>query len=67
MGRAERAKSGLWHGGGYRPYGYNYIDGHLVVNDIEAVMVREVFDLFLKKNANQRHCHYHQGALRSLS
>ena len=49
MGRAERAKAGLWHGGGYRPYGYDYVDGHLVVNAIEAVMVREVFDLFLKK------------------
>lgn len=49
MGRAERAKAGLWHGGGYRPYGYNYVNGHLVVNDLEAVMVREVFDLFLAK------------------
>ena len=49
MGRVERAKAGLWHGGGYRPYGYDYVDGHLVVNAIEAVMVREVFDLFLKK------------------
>ena len=49
MGRAERAKAGLWHGGGYRPYGYDYVDGHLVVNAVEAVMVREVFDLFLNK------------------
>lgn len=49
MGRAERAKAGLWHGGGWRPYGYNYTDGHLSVNPAEAVMVRDVFDLFLKK------------------
>ena len=49
MGRAARAKSGLWHGGGWRPYGYNYIDGKLVVNPTEAVVVHDVFDMFLRR------------------
>lgn len=49
MGRIERAKNGLWHGGGYDPFGYNYIDGQLVVNEFEASIVKEVFHLFIDK------------------
>lgn len=49
MGRIERAKNGLWHGGGYDPFGYDYINGQLIINEYEASIVREVFDLFLKK------------------
>lgn len=45
-GRVERAKDGLWHGGGYDPIGYDYIDGELVVNHQEASQVRRVFDLY---------------------
>ncbi len=47
MGRMERAKEGLFHGGGNAPIGYDYIDGRLVVNQYEAMQVREVFDLYL--------------------
>lgn len=47
MGRTERAKNGLWHGGGFRPFGYNYIDGKLIVNDFEALQIREIYDLYL--------------------
>lgn len=47
MGRIGRAKNGLFHGGGNAPAGYDYIDGHLVINEYEAVMVREIFDRFL--------------------
>lgn len=47
LGRAERARAGLWHGGGWRPFGYDYVDGRLVVNELEAVAVREVYALFL--------------------
>lgn len=47
MGRIGRAKNGLFHGGGNAPTGYDYIDGHLVVNELEAIQVREVFDRFL--------------------
>ena len=47
MGRMGRAKAGLFHGGGFRPFGYDYIDGHLTVNEVEAMIVREIYDLFL--------------------
>jgi site-specific DNA recombinase len=47
LGRIERAKEGLYHGGGY-PVGYDYIDGKLFINEYEAMQVREVFDLYLK-------------------
>lgn len=45
-GRVERAKDGLWHGGGFDPIGYDYVNGELVVNQQEAAQVRRVFDLY---------------------
>lgn len=49
MGKQERAKAGLYHGGGnYHPYGYDFIDGKLVVNEYEAMQIRELFDLYLQ-------------------
>lgn len=48
MGRIARAKDGYFHGGGYIPLGYDYTDGELVINDYEAMQVREIYDLFLK-------------------
>lgn len=48
MGRIGRAKKGLWRGGSNPPIGYDFIDGHLIVNEYEAMQVREVYDLFLK-------------------
>lgn len=50
MGRAARASSGLWRGGAGAPTGYDYIDGHLVINEYEAMQIRTVFDLFLSGN-----------------
>lgn len=47
MGRAERAKNGLWHGGGYRPVGYDYIDGRLVVNPTEKLLILDAYEMFL--------------------
>lgn len=47
MGRIERAKDGLFHGGGFTPVGYDYIDGRLKINEYEAMQVRKVFELFL--------------------
>lgn len=61
MGRTERAKEGLWKGGGVAPIGYNYLESEnqLVVNDYEAMQVREAFDLFVNHgytiNAIQKH------------
>ncbi len=47
MGRIERAKDGYFHGGGFTPIGYDYVDGNLVINEYEAMQVRKVFELFL--------------------
>lgn len=53
MGRIGRSKSGLFHGGGNAPKGYNYINGHLEINTVEAEQVKEIFSLFLSgKNVN---------------
>jgi len=47
MGRIGRGKAGYYHGGGISPTGYDYMDGQLVVNEYQAVQVREVFQRFL--------------------
>jgi site-specific DNA recombinase len=47
MGKLARAKEGLWGGGANSAIGYDYIDGHLVVNDYEAVQVRKIYALYL--------------------
>lgn len=53
MGRIGRSKAGYFHGGGNAPTGYDYKDGLLVVNEYEAMQVRELFDLFVSgKSAN---------------
>lgn len=48
MGRIGRSKAGYFHGGGNAPKGYDYIDGKLVVNEYEAMQIRELFDMFLQ-------------------
>lgn len=47
MGRVERAKDGYFHGGGFDPIGYDYVDGHLVINDYEAMQVKEIYKMFM--------------------
>lgn len=47
MGRVARAKTGLYHGGGYIPIGYEYEDGKLIVNPYEAEQVRKIFEWYL--------------------
>jgi len=54
MGRTERAKEGLFHGGGYIPIGYDYVDGKLIVNEYEAMQVRELFKLYLEGNGTDK-------------
>lgn len=48
MGRIGRAKSGHFHGGGNAPVGYDYVNGELIVNDYEAIQVRELYERFAK-------------------
>ena len=48
IGREARAKGGKWHGGSVPPVGYDYTDGQLIINDFEALQVREIFKLYLE-------------------
>lgn len=47
MGRIGRAKTGKYSGGGIPPFGYEYTNGELIINESEAVQVRIIYDLFL--------------------
>lgn len=47
MGRIGRSKAGYYHGGSSIPTGYDYKDGLLVVNEYEAMQVRELFAKFI--------------------
>lgn len=49
MGKEARAKEGKWGGGSTEPIGYNYDipNDLLIVNDYEALQVRELFDMFV--------------------
>lgn len=46
MGREGRAKEGKFHGGGYAPIGYDYVDGELKINEFEAMQIREIHKLY---------------------
>lgn len=48
LGRRGRTKKGLWRAGSNVPTGYDYIDGHLVIREDEAVQIRKIFELFLQ-------------------
>lgn len=47
MGRVGRAKKGLWRAGSNVPIGYDYKDGHLIINDGEAEQVRLIYQMFI--------------------
>lgn len=51
MGKEGRAKEGKWHGGGYVPIGYDYIDGELIINAFEAMQIREIHKLYQEGKA----------------
>lgn len=46
MGRIARAKNGFYHGGSIAPTGYDYIEGQLVINENEAIQIRDLFERF---------------------
>ena len=55
MGRVERAKEGLFHGGSYYPIGYDYgADGHLAVNEYEAAQVRKIYEWYLDGSSPEK-------------
>jgi len=47
MGKLARAKEGLFHGGGYYPIGYDYINVRLVPNEYEAAQVQKIYEWYL--------------------
>lgn len=51
MGKQARAEEGKWGGGSTEPVGYDYSieDDMLYVNEYEAMQIREIADLFLKR------------------
>ena len=46
-GRKQKAAKGEWNGG-FAPYGYDLIDGSLVVREDEAVVIRELYRLYVE-------------------
>lgn len=46
-GRKQKASKGEWNGG-FAPYGYDLIDGSLVVREDEAVVIREMYRLYVE-------------------
>ncbi len=44
-GRIQKAREGKWNGG-FAPYGYMLVDGHLEINEEEAEAIRIIFDLY---------------------
>lgn len=48
LGRRGRTEKGLWRAGSNVPTGYDYIDGHLVIREDEAIQIRKIFELALK-------------------
>lgn len=44
-GRREKARQGGWNGG-FAPYGYELVNGKLIVNEYEAEQVKTIFDLY---------------------
>lgn len=54
MGKLARAKLGKYSGSYNDPLGYEYVNGALVVNDYEAMQLREMFKLYIEGNSPQR-------------
>lgn len=52
MGMEARIKEGKWKGGAHAPYGYDYEAtlNKLVINENEAMMVRQIFEAFTEGN-----------------
>lgn len=45
MGREARAKEGYFTGNQHPPYGYDYQNHELIINDYEAIAVRRIYEL----------------------
>ena len=45
-GRIQKAREGRWNGG-FAPYGYQLVDGKLVINEEEAEAIRAIYDQYV--------------------
>lgn len=45
-GRIQKAREGRWNGG-FAPYGYQLVDGKLVINEEEAEAIRVIYDQYV--------------------
>ncbi|MBQ9717530.1 MAG: recombinase family protein, partial [Clostridia bacterium] len=45
-GRRQKAREGKWNGG-FAPYGYELVDGELLIAEDEAEIIRIIFDKFV--------------------
>ncbi len=45
-GRIQKAREGRWNGG-FAPYGYQLVDGELVINEKEAEAIRVIYDQYV--------------------
>ena len=45
-GRIQKAREGRWNGG-FSPYGYQLVDGMLVINEEEAEAIRVIYDQYV--------------------
>ena len=45
-GRNQKAREGRWNGG-FAPYGYDLVDGELVINEEDSGLVRLIFDKYI--------------------
>ena len=52
-GRLQKAREGKWNGG-FAPYGYDLVNGTLIVNKEEAEAVKLIFDLYVHKKMGGR-------------
>ena len=52
-GRLQKAREGKWNGG-FAPYGYDLVNGALIVNKEEAEAVKLIFDLYVHKKMGGR-------------
>ncbi len=60
IGKQERAKDGLYHGS-LPPIGYDYINGQLIINEYEALQVKEVFSLYLEGHGTRKIANFLNG------
>ena len=45
-GRIQKAREGRWNGG-FAPYGYQLVDGKLLINEEEAEAIRVIYDQYV--------------------